>query len=299
MRNRNAKFVSAVLASTLAGASVGALTHGAALAATDCLSGPKGASPAGSHWFYRVDRATKRHCWYLGGAGKLAQSAPPKSFHSPKAIAPVAKTSVQRPIADARAELPSQSILAGANRNEEIAMAGDPADSAADDARARPAQPSSVIATRWPEPTGVSPAVGSPLVMASNLATDVQPNLPAPPPPATAAPLAAAQPSQARSASIPMLLSVMTGALALAGITASIVLKLGGARNLARSRPSRDGLWRYADDDRMTLSPEPVVNIFARRGAFPRDLDEPAEPEDRVTEFYRKLSERSPSRAPS
>jgi hypothetical protein len=35
-------------------------------AADDCLAGPNAATPQGSHWYYRVDRATHRECWYLG-----------------------------------------------------------------------------------------------------------------------------------------------------------------------------------------------------------------------------------------
>ena len=35
-------------------------------AADDCLAGPNAAAPQGSHWYYRVDRATHRECWYLG-----------------------------------------------------------------------------------------------------------------------------------------------------------------------------------------------------------------------------------------
>jgi len=35
-------------------------------AADDCLAGPNAATPQGTHWYYRVDRATHRECWYLG-----------------------------------------------------------------------------------------------------------------------------------------------------------------------------------------------------------------------------------------
>jgi hypothetical protein len=34
--------------------------------AEDCLAGPNAQSPQGKHWYYRIDRATKRKCWYLG-----------------------------------------------------------------------------------------------------------------------------------------------------------------------------------------------------------------------------------------
>src|SRR5262245_44543992 len=43
-------------------------------AADECLRGPNGTSPAGSHWYYRVDRSTGRHCWYLGAEGRGVRS---------------------------------------------------------------------------------------------------------------------------------------------------------------------------------------------------------------------------------
>ena len=46
---------------------------GAALAET-CLRAPKGVAPQGSHWYYRIDRATQHRCWYLGEKGaRIAQ----------------------------------------------------------------------------------------------------------------------------------------------------------------------------------------------------------------------------------
>src|SRR5262245_13115736 len=43
-------------------------------AADECLRGPNGTAPAGSHWYYRVDRPTGRHCWYLGAEGRSVRS---------------------------------------------------------------------------------------------------------------------------------------------------------------------------------------------------------------------------------
>jgi hypothetical protein len=34
-----------------------------------CRASPGAAAPLGQHWYYRVDRATKRHCWYLNSEG--------------------------------------------------------------------------------------------------------------------------------------------------------------------------------------------------------------------------------------
>lgn len=45
--------------------------------ADECLSKPNGASPRGSHWYYRLDRQTRRRCWYLGpDKTKVRQAAP-------------------------------------------------------------------------------------------------------------------------------------------------------------------------------------------------------------------------------
>ena len=86
MSNRIAKFVSAIFASILAGANFVAVAENAAKTADSCLSGPKAAVPVGGHWYYRIDHATKRHCWYLGDEReKLAQTAP---LDSPPAAKP-------------------------------------------------------------------------------------------------------------------------------------------------------------------------------------------------------------------
>lgn len=37
-----------------------------ARAADECAAAPNAPPPAGQHWWYRTDRATKRKCWYLG-----------------------------------------------------------------------------------------------------------------------------------------------------------------------------------------------------------------------------------------
>jgi hypothetical protein len=79
MSNRSVKFVPALIAGVVAGANLAAMTDLRAqvittaeaatpatqAAADSCLSAPKGATPSGSHWYYRIDRTTKRQCWYL------------------------------------------------------------------------------------------------------------------------------------------------------------------------------------------------------------------------------------------
>ena len=43
-------------------------------AADDCLAGPNAPAPQGNHWYYRVERATHRECWYLGAEGAKVRS---------------------------------------------------------------------------------------------------------------------------------------------------------------------------------------------------------------------------------
>jgi hypothetical protein len=41
----------------------------------ECISKPGATAPQGSHWYYRVNRADGRHCWYLGPEGGHVHSA--------------------------------------------------------------------------------------------------------------------------------------------------------------------------------------------------------------------------------
>src|SRR5262245_15070626 len=86
-----------------------------AQAATDsCLTSPKGATPAGSHWYYRIDRTTKRQCWYLREESDKADdkfaraAAPPESAPAPASAAadpaPPSRSAARKSISDARAE---------------------------------------------------------------------------------------------------------------------------------------------------------------------------------------------------
>ena len=103
MGNRTAKFMSALLGSIIAGAPLAAVSQNAPSApsaastentAADCLASPKGAAPQGQHWFYRVERTTKRQCWYLRAEGAKATQSAQTTADTPNA-APTAPKSVQ------------------------------------------------------------------------------------------------------------------------------------------------------------------------------------------------------------
>jgi hypothetical protein len=80
MLNRAARFALAILANVLASTAVATVSHSAATASDSCLSAPMDQSPEGRHWHYRIDRATKRHCWYLGELRETTARAVPANW---------------------------------------------------------------------------------------------------------------------------------------------------------------------------------------------------------------------------
>jgi hypothetical protein len=320
MPDRAAKFVFAIFASVLAGVSLTAVAPNAVRAADDCLLTPKAETPAGSHWYYRIERGTKRHCWYLRAEGETpsqaaaAPDASPDTSAPAKPAAPVAAAPIQRSVADAHAELPPLTGVQPPKRNDSVATTPAPANPAMgnNNASVPDANAPSVVSSRWPDPSAVSSTIRpppAPSQTAANVQAEPQPDsqqadsrqadpsqsdsAAAAPPAAAVVPLAAADASQGLPASLPMLLAVMTGALMLAGLTASIVLKLGRARRTASGRIRRDMIWDAVDRDSIRLPAHPDTDIVPRRPHFPRDLDQPDEPDDRVAEFYAQISKQA------
>ena len=191
MSNRTAAIACAVIAGcvSIIGTSVSATAAPAAepAAENECLSGPKGTTPAGAHWYYRIEKGTKRKCWYIADEGakpkKAATPAPASSAAAeedtppPKKITPApkqdtSKKPIQKSVANARAELttgtdedpalaettwpPMPSPAAKADiRADNQAAAIQPAPEAA------PKQ-SWNVATRWPEPAAAASASDQP-----------------------------------------------------------------------------------------------------------------------------------------
>jgi hypothetical protein len=296
MPNRATKFRFAMLASLVSVTALVMLSNGAARAADDCLTAPKDQTPEGGHWYYRIEHATKRHCWYLRQEGEkppqTAASGPPGPPMPIVPTVPKQAAATQRSIAiaNAHAELPAQTTIEPPARDSAPipAMPADAADSE-NNADTQPQQ--SVVASRWPDPSTVIAATNPPPVTDHPAATE-QPDPAAAPPAALAeAAPAATDSSRGRPASVPMLLAVMTGALALAGITASVVLKLGAMRRRVR----RDKIWQARRDHGVALSSHPGADVLPRRAAFPRDLDRIGDADDRVAEFFSHLSGRTPT----
>jgi hypothetical protein len=100
------RFALCTLTCIVASASVVMLHLDDASAADDCLAGPNKQSPAGHHWFYRVDRSTKRHCWYLGDQGRAASRSARSTSKRAALFAKLRRENSQAHASDdARAEL--------------------------------------------------------------------------------------------------------------------------------------------------------------------------------------------------
>jgi len=277
MSSRAAEFASAILIGVLAGVFAGAyliiMPYGTA---DDCLAQPNGDAPQGQHWYYRIDRGTKRHCWYLKGQGeKVARAASPERAAPAKTASPKTEIAAQRPVADARAELPSRARI----EDDTSAFATRPAPapinaaaSAANTAAADDNGTGSNVMSRWPEPTGVSSTADTPpeppsVVVADNTQPGPTAAAPMTSAPMTSAPVttqtmsaapadvAAAAPTAASTAtastavekysgSLQELLMVAFAALALAGLIGSAVYRLASLRHAKRrynaSRRSAD-----------------------------------------------------------
>jgi hypothetical protein len=300
MSNRTATFVFAVFASVLAGAALATLSSVTARA-DDCLSAPRDATPEGGHWYYRIEHATKRHCWHLQQEDEQqTRSTASNPSLAAKPEPPRTEGATPRSLSDAYAEWPRRTGVAPETNGNALVPATRPATASDGDAPdARP--PQSLFASRWPETSGVAAAGQQPatIELAANLPSNAAAAIA--PAAAAAAPLAIADTSRGRTSSAPsvaMLLGVATGALALAGITAAVVFKLGGARRRSRQRPDR--IWQRIDDEGMGRSDHPAPDVVPRRTGLPRDLDQPADADlddasERIAEFIAQLSRRAPT----
>ena len=268
MGNRTAKFVSALIGSVIAGAPLAAVSQTApsapgaastANAASDCLASPKGVAPQGQHWFYRLERSTKRQCWYLRAEGSKAASTtqtadgtqqpdspPPQSVQNARAEY-IAPQSGAAPIAQpAPAAAPPSTQPAPAASNE-------------------PQQPT--VTARWPDTTAAAaPPAPQPTAAAATASAQ---------PPAAPAPVALAAADSATdkpTGSLQTLLLVIVGALALAGLIASMIYRFAGGRVRVQATDRRVN-WDSRQDHDNARAPWHAATAQAPRLERPRPVD--------------------------
>jgi hypothetical protein len=312
MPNRIAKFAPAIVASLLASAPMAAISQSATSAADDCLTAPKDQTPQGSHWYYRLEHGTKRHCWYLKGEGDTrSQAASPNSTASAKPVAPTTEKAAQGPalqgsVANARAELRAPQTRSDPDAN--VATGQVPAAASAtsaDNTQRATRQDASMlqtaVASRWPDQLSASASDAS-APDEANSDTAAQPDEPTATPPATipAAPVALAAAdasSEKQSGSVPMLLIVMSSALAIAGLVGGAIVKFGGKRRDAHHddyeeiQADRRSAWDLERTERARPQPFPASAAQRPSIGIPRELrtaDGPAD--DQITKMLARLA---------
>src|SRR6476660_5998330 len=299
MRNPPAKFVSIVIAGLFAGVALTAsLTATPAPAADECLSAPKDQTPEGSHWRYRIEHPSNRHCWYLRDDEPRAQTSRPKSAASASPVAPKAETAMPGTVANARAELPAARAFLDekAAGGEQLPAAADAANAADTDntQRSNPSTAnmlSSVVASRWPEqlnansPPPTAP-VSAPAVPQADEKPETQP---------VSVPLAAADATMTnQSNSTQMLLIVIVGALSFAGLVASAIVRFGSKRQHGRKQVRKGHRWTWDRQrcDRRRPSPFPLEAVRRPNIGLPRELQvaQDADEGDRITQMMARLA---------
>ncbi len=295
MSNRSAKFVCALFASILAGASFGAVAENGtrpaddAKSADNCLSAPKGVAPAGSHWYYRLDRATKHQCWYIGEAkstaARAARATPQNSAvstHAADNASPQHNPTVSKLVADARAEWTSP--MSSGVPNTDVTGSVAAADTGPHTAASDNTQ-SSAIASRWPDGSEVSSSNDAQLAADDPAAS---PQTGATPEPQLAVGPTAAKPSN----STQMLLIVMTSALAFAGLVAAMIFRFN--RKPAAPADVRDDQppapWDSIHIDRPSLPSFMHEEVPIRRAGGAQAPRGPGDAEKQIAEMLARLA---------
>lgn len=318
MTNRTMSLLPAVAVAMLAGAAAVTIESKPASAADECLAKPAG-TPAGKHWFYRVDRATKKQCWYLRDDDRASQGA---SLVTRKLASHRDRTALSSSAADARAEIQSSPNQVGddmkvASSTPTAAarpsmvfppIAAFPA-AAAPSAPAAPASPApmsaapaapaaeaveatasdSAVATRWPDSSGTLQAQPAPaprsssytLAAASSEAAPTETTAPV----ATSPTVAEAAPTMSvgGTADDPARtrLFAFLGAVAVAGFSTSVLLARARAKRQLRIEPAAARrVTRWPAEPELDRMHLPAVNGFYQA---PARGEQPAQRKSQVS----------------
>jgi hypothetical protein len=286
MSNRSGKLLSTFFIASFAGSVLAIAAHGPARADDTCLTGPQATTPRGSHWYYRIEQGTKRHCWYLGAErGKIAQKPAAKSrphARAPEKLAQTAEPPLQPSVANARAEFddaahgqanasapPSDTTYSSAHDQASAAPVPSEVASVAEAPTAATADTSpSAVTTRWPDPANTK---APPIQMAEQqqptppetVTSSPQLQNDQPPPAAATAPapqlvaersepgpavsVVRAPESEPASYSMLFLLGGLAAALGFAGVLGFAVVRFGSLSSVMRTLPRSESIRDVVD----------------------------------------------------
>jgi hypothetical protein len=202
--------------------------------ADDCLAAPNSPTPQGSHWYYRMDWAKQRKCWYLRAPDQPAQQAVPEA--APRTGATADSPGPQRSPEESGAAAISQVVAPPANIPQPGVQT--PASAAAAGA-AWPDPPPTVAAPVAANAVAVSndAGAGSPARRADPRSSEDSDSVVG----RAASTATAAAPQSVTASPVEMLLVLALG-LAAAGILSRVVMKFAATRR----EPT---ITRYAEPD--------------------------------------------------
>jgi hypothetical protein len=205
---------------------------GAQAAADECLAKPGGTAPQGSHWYYRINRADGRHCWYLGPEGQKirARAKTEQPAAAPKPIQPAAERPAESPVAETAISETKPVVV----------------DASAEPAGARllpeagPRHPATMTVSNAAEQPAAAPAADEemPLIWPVLSPAEIAAGKPAPQSVTTSAP-----PSKLRWEYI---LAIIAGALALAAMLIGAMFNRAAAREVDRDHADARAQWQAA-----------------------------------------------------
>jgi hypothetical protein len=150
-----ARFLSAVSAGFIASAPIAMIPLSSVGAAEECLTTPKDETPPGKHWYYRSERGSKLHCWYLREEGEAPSHAAAPARRAAPEVAPNRETKVARSAADAHAELPLLQNVVEAGPTTPVTSVDPSGAKQKPSKNAAPETAQSPIVSRSSEPSGV------------------------------------------------------------------------------------------------------------------------------------------------
>jgi hypothetical protein len=218
-------------------------------ASDECLSKPGASAPQGSHWYYRINRTDRRHCWYLG-----SDSARTRAREA------AARSSTRKPIRQRTAghiaeAAPAQITPAEAVSGPEPSAQAAPTPIRRAETTANETDPGREFAGRWPNlPSSIdlnsrrSAAAASNSYTEEHAAKDAHDDMPLVWPVLTSAEAPAAKPAMESMATWVYILGLLSGSLALAAVLLRAIGNRAAARRVVcaestdrRHIPSRPG----------------------------------------------------------
>ena len=283
MPNRMGNSFTAILIGALASVTLAVAINGAAHAADKCLAGPKGAAPKGSHWYYRIDHASKRNCWYVRAEGETRVAS---QISSVGPASSPAETSLQPSVANARAEANPADIVQSNGVPAERAPSGAANNGQGSDASAADSG-QSTVASRWLDQAGadtINTSTPKPADSGASMSSST--------PSVAASPLPAADARSALpSGPVSILFLVIVGALALAALLAGVIFRFGNAGRADRQDFGRDqrAPWDSIDVGTAIRAPPLATEAPTPQTSPARDRPEAVIP-DEIVQLLSKLS---------